>query len=60
MTDFEYNDLSVANESTENFNPDLSWADKKFGAVCKKCGVRHAGLSTPGENLPNSRNKCNE
>jgi hypothetical protein len=36
----------------------LSWADKKFGKVCK-CGKRHAGISTPGHNLPkNSNEKC--
>lgn len=45
-----WKDLSVANEDT--------WADKKFGKVCKVCGTRHTFISTPGTNLPKSDNKC--
>jgi len=37
----------------------LSWADKKFGKICKKCGKRHPFIGTPGVNLPkNADNEC--
>jgi hypothetical protein len=38
----------------------LTWADKKFGRICKKCGKRHVSISTRGENLPKDYNRCKE
>ena len=48
---FNEHDFSAANEDT--------WADLKFGKVCK-CGVRHINIGTPGHNLPKSNYKCDE
>ena len=36
----------------------LTWADRKYGAVCKKCGKRHTNIATPGTNLPKGTNEC--
>jgi hypothetical protein len=38
----------------------LTWVDRKYGRVCKKCGKRHTGISTPGHNLPKDSNDCKE
>jgi hypothetical protein len=36
----------------------LTWADRKYGRVCKVCGKRHINIGTPGSNLPKDRNVC--
>lgn len=36
----------------------LTWADRKYGRVCKKCNKRHVLISTPGHNLPKQTNIC--
>ena len=36
----------------------MTYIDKKYGKVCKKCNKRHINIGTPGENLPKERNTC--
>ena len=38
----------------------LTWADRKYGKVCLKCGKRHINIGTPGSNLPKGTNYCKQ